>query len=98
MGIVEHERPCSLWRIPTCRILAETVASRLDPGWGIPRRFPGQQVVTPSLLTITRLLSWRLSLPGWVAVMDGEGRVLTASPGAESLSHILPAGPSRESH
>ena len=90
MGIVEHERAMQLVAHSYVQDLAETVASRLDPGWGISRRFPGQQVVTPSLLTITRLLSWRLSLPGWVAVVDGEGRVLTASPGAESLSHILP--------
>ena len=31
-------------------------------------------------------------MPGWVAVIDEGGQILTASPGAESLAQIVPGG------
>ncbi len=43
MGIVEHERAMQLVAHSYVQDLAETVASRLDPGWGISRRFPGSR-------------------------------------------------------
>lgn len=63
--------------------LAQTVASRLEDG------LKGGGYLSPTMrLMGLRLFTAGLSMPGWVAVVDGEGAVLSASPGVEILSKI----------
>lgn len=96
VGIVEHERAVRVVARSYVQDLAEMVASRLDLRWGCVG-FPGQgypdrQTLDSSREFLFRFFSWRLSMPGWVAVIDGAGQILTASPGAESLAQIVPGG------
>lgn len=63
--------------------LAENVASWLNldtPMWG------GDSFA--SLIKKLRVFSWGPSLPGWVAVVTADGKILMASPGVSNLAAI----------
>jgi signal transduction histidine kinase len=73
--------------------LAESVAYRLAIGnriWGL---FPREYFMG---VAHYRFFAWGLSIPGWVACIDEEGKVLFSSPGAGSIAAIwrqdLPIG------
>ena len=96
VSVIEHERAVRVVARSYVQDLAEMVASRLDLRWGC-MGFPGQgypdrQSLDSSREFLFRFFSWRLSMPGWVAVIDEGGQILTASPGAESLAQIVPGG------
>ncbi|MDD2207624.1 MAG: ATP-binding protein [Aminobacterium sp.] len=64
--------------------LAENVASWLNlepPLWGGRDSFS-------SIVKKLRVFSWGPSLPGWVAVITSEGKILMASPGVSNLAAI----------
>lgn len=79
IGIVHHDRAMKRVMASYVENLADNVASRVDledSKWVLP---------TPmvELLRQLQVFSWGPSLPGWVVVVDGDGKILLASPGAE---------------
>ncbi|SMG32577.1 sensor histidine kinase [Dethiosulfovibrio salsuginis] len=80
IGIYHHDRAMSRVMSSYVENLAESVASRVnaqDPRWDLPISVIG-------LLRQLQIFEWGPSLPGWIAVVDVDGKVLLASPGAES--------------
>ncbi|WP_024822788.1 MULTISPECIES: sensor histidine kinase [Aminobacterium] len=64
--------------------LAENVASWLNldsPFWGGGGMYP-------SIFRQLKVFSWGPSLPGWIAVITPDGKVLMASPGVSNLAAI----------
>jgi signal transduction histidine kinase len=72
--------------------LAESTAYRLNSGFQ-PWDLPGRPFSTNDRY---RLFSWGPSIPGWVAHVDGEGKLLLSSPGAVDFQSLwrqnLPVG------
>ena len=64
--------------------MAENVASRLSQSDS--RRWSGD--LTAIEIRRIRVFTWGPSLPGWVAVVGADGRVLFTSPGAGDLQAI----------
>ncbi len=96
VSLIEHERAIRVVARSYVQDLAEMVASRLDLRWGrfgLPgQEYPDRRTLDSSREFLFRFFSWRLSMPGWVAVIDEGGQIMTASPGAESLAQIAPGG------
>lgn len=72
--------------------LAESMAYHLDSDarlWGLPRGLLGDMARYP-------FFSWGPSIPGWVALIGRDGKVIMASPGAMNIAAIwrkdLPVG------
>ena len=72
--------------------LAESMAYRLSPEvrlWN----FPGDLFSSTARY---RVFSWGLSIPGWVAYLNNEGKLIVSSPGATNIAAIwhkdLPIG------
>ncbi|PIE53780.1 MAG: histidine kinase [Dethiosulfovibrio peptidovorans] len=80
IGIVHHEQAMDRVMASYVENLAENVASRVhhqDSEW----LFPSPLI---KMLRQLQVFEWGPSLPGWVAVVDGDGQILLASPGAEA--------------
>lgn len=85
VGIYHHDRAMSRVMSSYVENLAESVASRVnaqDPRWDLP-------IPVIGLLRQLQIFEWGPSLPGWIAVVDVDGKVLLASPGAESTLQKL---------
>ncbi len=85
VGIVRHEKAMTRVMASYVENLAESVASRVnaqDPRWDLP-------IPVIGLLRQLQIFEWGPSLPGWIAVVDGEGTILLASPGAENTLQKL---------
>jgi signal transduction histidine kinase len=84
IGIVQHELAMESVARSYVQEMAENVASRLTgtdiSGWG-------GELSTLELRRF-RLFAWGPSLPGWVAVVHADGRLLFSSPGADNLAAI----------
>ncbi|MCF7936069.1 MAG: sensor histidine kinase [Synergistales bacterium] len=87
LGMIQHEDVMKRVARSYVQDLAESVASRIEAGRSSSSRFPEMPVLMPSML---RLFSWGFSLPGWVAVVDETGTVLTVTQETEAVSRILP--------
>ena len=80
IGIYHHDRAMSRVMSSYVENLAESVASRVnaqDPRWDLP-------IPVIGFLRQLQIFEWGPSLPGWIAVVDVDGKVLLASPGAEN--------------
>lgn len=83
VSLFQHERAMEMVARSYVEDLAQTVASRMEDG------LRGNGYLSPTMrLMGLRLFTAGLSMPGWVAVVNAEGAVLTASPGVEILSKI----------
>lgn len=79
VGIFRHDKAMTRVMASYVENLAESVASRVnvqDSRWDLP-------IPVIGLLRQLQIFEWGPSLPGWVAVVDVDGKVLLASPGAE---------------
>ncbi len=82
-GLIQHER--AMERVARSYVvdIAESFASRLDLSWSRTRSFPfGDRERFMRL----RQLTWGLSMPGWVAVVDRQGNILLST----GDSNVLP--------
>lgn len=83
VSLFQHERAMEAVARSYVEDLAQTVASRMEDG------LRGSGYLSPTMrLMGVRLFTAGLSMPGWVAVVDAEGAVITASPGVEILTKI----------
>ena len=82
IGLVQHER--AMERVARSYVvdIAESVASRLEMSWSRTRSLPFND--RERFLRL-RQITWGLSIPGWVAVVDANGTVLVSTADAEVL-------------
>jgi signal transduction histidine kinase len=83
-GLVQHEWAMESVARSYVQDMAENVASRLSQSDS--RRWSGD--LTAIEIRRIRVFTWGPSLPGWVAVVGADGRVLFTSPGAGDLQAI----------
>lgn len=84
IGFVQHEK--IMERVAGSYVvdLAASVASRLEMGWSGSSSFP---LNDRDRFLRLRQITWGLSIPGWIAVVDINGNILLSTAGAE----VLPA-------
>jgi signal transduction histidine kinase len=89
IGLVQHER--AMERVARSYVvdIAESVASRLDMSWSRARSFP---LNDRERFLRLRQVTWGLSIPGWVAVVDVNGTVLVSTADAEVLRLLWQKG------
>ncbi len=84
IALMEHEKAMKSVARSYVQEMADNVASRLLGSevrrWG--REYPPENVRS------FRIFTWGPSVPGWVAVINSQGRILHSSPGAEKLTEI----------
>lgn len=87
-GIETHEKAMS--RVMESYVLnvAESVAGKISASDQVPFRMSRVMLSMEKL----DLFSWGPELPGWVAVLDSDGKLIISSPGAEQLSLIWTVG------
>ncbi|MFA5621095.1 MAG: sensor histidine kinase [Thermovirgaceae bacterium] len=88
-GLIQHER--AMERVARSYVvdIAESFASRLDMSWTRPRSFPlGDRERFMRL----RQLTWGLSMPGWLAVVDRQGNILLSTGDANALPLLWDRG------
>ncbi|MGI6784111.1 MAG: sensor histidine kinase [Aminivibrio sp.] len=83
-GLIQHEWAMESVARSYVQDMAENVASRLS--LSDSRRWSGE--LTSIEIRRIRVFTWGPSLPGWVAVVGSDGRVLFTSPGAGDLQAI----------
>lgn len=90
-GLVAHERAMREIAHSYVLDLGQSVADRLTSGRTLSRLFmmPNMGMINP--------FRWGLSLPGWVAIVDEDGRVLLSSSGIdvdlpEGWRNVIPLG------
>lgn len=83
-GLVQHEWAMESVARSYVQDMAENVASRLS--LGDSRRWSSD--LTAVEIRRIRIFTWGPSLPGWVAVVGSDGRILFTSPGAGDLQAI----------
>ncbi len=88
LGMATHER--AMARIMSSYVLniAENVAAKIQASNGIPFRMSRVMLHLGNL----DFFSWGPELPGWVAVLDSSGRLVSASPGADQLGEVWRMG------
>lgn len=83
-GLMQHEWAMESVARSYVQDMAENVASRLA---GIETRKWGSGLTSIEIRRF-RVFTWGPSLPGWVAVVAADGRILFSSPGADNLAAI----------
>ncbi len=83
-GLMQHEWAMESVARSYVQDMAENVASRLA---GIETRKWGSELTSIEIRRF-RVFTWGPSLPGWVAVVAADGRILFSSPGADNLAAI----------
>jgi signal transduction histidine kinase len=83
-GLMQHEWAMKSVARSYVQDMAENVASRLG---GIETRKWGSELTSIEIRRF-RVFTWGPSLPGWVAVVSADGRILFSSPGADNLAAI----------
>ena len=83
-GLMQHEWAMESVARSYVPDMAENVASRLA---GIETRKWGSELTSIEIRRF-RVFTWGPSLPGWVAVVAADGRILFSSPGADNLAAI----------
>jgi signal transduction histidine kinase len=83
-GLMQHEWAMESVARSYVQDLAENVASRLS---GAETRRWGSELTSVEIRRF-RVFTWGPSLPGWVAVVGTDGRLLFSSPGADNLAAI----------
>lgn len=89
VGFVQHEK--IMERVAKSYVvdLAGSVASRLEMGWSRSGSFPLNDRERYWRL---RQITWGLSIPGWIAVVDINGNILLSTAGAEVLPTLWNKG------
>ncbi len=87
-GVVQHQQAMEVVARSYVQDLAENAALRLEMGWS-PN---GDAFSAGENLFRLRFFSWGFSMPGWIAVLDSDGKLLVASPGAEVLAVLWRQG------
>ncbi|MDO9508554.1 MAG: sensor histidine kinase [Thermovirgaceae bacterium] len=82
LGLVQHEKTMERVARSYVEDLAGSVASRLEMGWSWSGSFPLNDRERYWRL---RQITWGLSIPGWIAVVDVHGNILLSTAGAEVL-------------
>lgn len=85
IGLMQHEWAMKSVARSYVQDMAENVALRLA---GLETRRWGSELTSVEIRRF-RVFTWGPSLPGWVAVVGADGRVLFSSPGAGNLAAIL---------
>ncbi len=83
-GLMQHEWAMESVARSYVQDMAENVASRLA---GADTRKWGSELTSIEIRRF-RVFTWGPSLPGWVAVVSADGRILFSSPGADNLAAI----------
>lgn len=83
-GLMQHEWAMKSVARSYVQDMTENVASRLG---GIETRKWGSELTSIEIRRF-RVFTWGPSLPGWVAVVSADGRILFSSPGADNLAAI----------
>ena len=83
-GLMQHEWAMESVARSYVQDMAENVASRLA---GAETRKWGSELTSVEIRRF-RVFTWGPSLPGWVAVVSADGRILFSSPGADNLAAI----------
>lgn len=98
MGVVQHERTMERVARSYVEDLAKSVASRLEMGWSRSGSYP---LNDRERFMRLRQMTWGLSIPGWIAVVDVQGNILLSTSGAEVLPSLwdrgIPVGSAIES-
>ncbi|GAB6280514.1 MAG: histidine kinase [Thermovirga sp.] len=89
MGFVQHEKIMERVARSYVEDLAGSVASRLEMGWSRSGSFPLNDRERYFRL---RQITWGLSIPGWIAVVDIRGNILLSTAGAEVLPVLWERG------
>lgn len=89
VGLVQHERTMERVARSYVQDMAESVASRIEMGWNRTRTSP---LSDRERFLRLRQITWGLSIPGWMAVVDVHGNILLSSSGAEVLPLIWDRG------
>ncbi|HPD98091.1 MAG TPA: sensor histidine kinase, partial [Synergistales bacterium] len=89
IGLVQHERTMERVARSYVQDMAESVASRIEMGWNRTRTSP---LSDRERFLRLRQITWGLSIPGWMAVVDVHGNILLSSSGAEVLPLIWDRG------
>ncbi|MEA4880478.1 MAG: sensor histidine kinase [Synergistaceae bacterium] len=93
IGLLHHEWAMESVARSYVQDMAENLATRLA---GIEARRWGGSDLTSLEIRSFRVFTWGPSLPGWVALVATDGRVLFSSPGGSNLAQIwrpdLPLG------
>ncbi|MGI6251898.1 MAG: sensor histidine kinase [Aminivibrio sp.] len=87
-GLIQHEWAMESVARSYVQDLAENVASRLSTSDTM--RWGGE--LTSVEIRRIRVFTWGPSLPGWVAVIAADGRILFTSPGARDLKDVWRPG------
>ncbi|MFA0887576.1 MAG: sensor histidine kinase [Synergistales bacterium] len=86
IGIFQHQRAIQAVARTYVQDLAESTASRVEMGWGLTESLLSAK--PPSRFWGNRLFSQDVGVPGWIAVLDSQGRVVMSTPGAQILSEL----------
>ncbi|MDT8284067.1 MAG: sensor histidine kinase [Thermovirgaceae bacterium] len=81
-GVIQHEKTMERVARSYVEDMAGSVAARLEMGWGRPGTFP---LNDRERFMRLRQMTWGLSIPGWIAVVDIQGNILMSTAGAEVL-------------
>lgn len=90
MGLVEHEKLMERVARSYVEDLAGSVASRLEMGWN--RRSGLFPLNDRERFSRLRQITWGLSIPGWIAVVDIQGNIILSTAGAEVLPALWDRG------
>ena len=98
LGIFQHQKAIQAVARTYVQDLAESTASRVEMGWGLTESLFSAS--PSSRFWGNRLFSGGAGIPGWLAVLDSQGRVVMSSPGAQILSELwrpqMPIGQAME--
>jgi signal transduction histidine kinase len=89
-GILAHEQAMRMVARTYVQDLAETVALRYEKDSILGGRSVFNPFFSSLMNPFDRFTLTSFRMPGWVAMVNGEGQVLTASPEIETLEDILP--------
>lgn len=88
-GLIQHEKTMKMVARSYVVDIAESFASRLDLSWSRTRTFP---LADRERFMRPRQLTWGLSIPGWVAVVDVQGNILLSTGDADALPLLWEKG------
>ena len=98
LGIFQHQKAIQAVARTYVQDLAESTASRVEMGWGLTESLFSAS--PSSRFWGNRLFSGGAGIPGWLAVLDSQGRVVMSTPGAQILSELwrtqMPIGQAME--
>lgn len=83
VGVIEHQKAMEVVAQSYVKDLAQNFADRIEAGWETRTGFSRME----RMMRFHRM-SFDLSIPGWVAVVDSNGRLLLSTSGADILTTL----------